>query len=109
MLPKILHQMGLQMSNYSGDGNNGVIADLSCNWKRIENNRLEDMFVLGRKWEIAMPPEYVPGIKRALQSITNYHLRNIQLPSTMHRFLRLYLSNSCYHDASVCIKILLSC
>ena len=106
-LHNILHQMGLQMS--VGDAHGAVmIADQSSNWKRIENDRLEAMYCLGRTWEVPMRragvQPYVQGIRRALQSITNYHLRNIQLPPILHRFHRLYQKDTCFHAASVRIN-----
>lgn len=100
--PVILHQMGLQLSDRAGQ----VTADRSANWKRIQNDRFGEMFCLGRTWEVQTRPEYVQGIRRALQSITNYHLRNIRLPATLHRFRRLYLNDTCFHDNSVCKNLL---
>lgn len=51
-----------------------------------------------------MRQEYVQGIKRALQSLSNYHIRNIQLPPTLHRFHRLYWKDTCFHATSVRIN-----
>lgn len=99
-IPKILHLMGLQLS---GDGDS-TVQDQSCNWKRLVNDRLESMFCLGREWEVMMPAEYVRGTKQALQSVSNYHIRNMQLPPIIHRFHRLYIKDSCFHASSVCIK-----
>lgn len=97
-LPRILYQMGLEIS--VGDG--GImLADQTSNWKRIENDKLPAMYCLGRTWEVVVRQEYVQGIKRALQSLTNYHLRNIQLPPTLHRFHRLYWKDTCFHATSV--------
>ena len=67
-LPRILHQMGLQMSD-----DDRTITDVSGNWKRVQNDRLQEMFYLGRTWEVAMRQEYVRGIKSPV-----YH----QLPFT---------------------------
>lgn len=76
------------------------MEDRSCNWKRIRNDRLPvDIFSLGRRWKALVPQEWVRGIKRALQTMTNFRLRNINLPHYVTRFHRLYMNDMCFHTS----------
>ena len=71
------------------------------NWKKINNEALVGMYILGRARIKHIPIEYQRLIKGALQNMTNLQRGNINLQGHMRVFSRLYIHGQVFHSKEV--------
>ena len=93
----MLHLMNREISTDDED-----LTVAGKNWTRINNDRLPEMFVLGRAKQKPLPLEFHRGTKFVIQTTTNFRERGIILPEKAHFFRRLYLHNTVFHSDEVC-------
>lgn len=102
---KLLHLM-----NRDSAIDDEELQTISTNWKKINNSKFITMYALGKQKKLVLPVALVRLTKRALQTMTNYRLRNIHLPEKVRVFKRLYMRDTVFHSAEVylllCISIL---
>ena len=94
---KLLHIMQRDASIDDDD-----LHTVSTNWIKLRNDRQITMYSLGRRLKLVLSDEVRQLTRRAMQTVSNFQLRNIIIPDKVYVFNRLYMRNRVFHSVEVC-------